>query len=173
MSQVQPRPSGGGHAGTRTTHVINMFSRAQQRSKAWRWAKGRGRAKRRAPHRRRPTASYQQEQVKTMPLFQLPLLPLSVTQRLLEKYHNKATVMDCSLFWQSQLLYLFRQSHRWYNTPCIVTHQLQFYFVNYFHFFCCNDTFFYSEGERSTHIIDSSLSKSRTCVRPSFRVFVL
>ena len=59
------------------------------------------------------------------------------------KNHNKSTIMDCKLFSQShcrQLLYLPGPCHLWYNRHCtrnIVTHQLQFYFVIFFHNIFC------------------------------------
>ena len=55
------------------------------------------------------------------------------------KNHNKSTITDCKLFSEShcrQLLYLPRPPHLWYNSHCtrnIVTTQLQYRFVNYFH----------------------------------------
>ena len=52
------------------------------------------------------------------------------------KIHNKSTIMDCKLFSQSdcrELLYLPRPPHLWYNARNIVTTQLQYCFVNYFH----------------------------------------
>ena len=59
--------------------------------------------------------------------------------------------MDCKLFSQSdcrKLLYFPRPSHLWYNAHCtrnIVTHQLQYCFVNYFHdIFGTMVQFFYS-----------------------------
>ena len=58
---------------------------------------------------------------------------------LLKKIRNKSTIVDCKLFSQShcrELLYLPRPPHLWYNAHCtrnIVTTQLQYCFVNYFH----------------------------------------
>ena len=55
------------------------------------------------------------------------------------KIHNKSAIMDCKLFSRShcrELLYLPCPSHLWHKAHCsrnIVTTQLQYCFVNYFH----------------------------------------